>query len=151
MSGWGARVAGALVILVALGACDTTYAPTYANGKVTIIRCPSARLIPRRHTTIAFVVVSRSRWPATYILLTLQGEAKGTLNVAQAPSKGIGGGIERVTQPLSPGAKLAGTVSAYLDKAQSGSVNIGAWGAPANSVAVPTSYSNPGCTLHPQR
>jgi hypothetical protein len=148
------KVAGTAVIALAamLAGCSTTKAPTYTAGaSVKFTSCPRQHLRPRQHLELDFVVVNGSRgtWPATYVLLSLQGAAKGTLTVAHAPSQGIGGGIRRITSALRAGESLAGKVSAYLDSRSPGTVNVGAWGAPANSVAVPTSYPNPGCTLHP--
>lgn len=146
-----AAVVAGLAGAAALGACATTGAPTYTNASVTIGPCPRAPLRPQQRVTIPFTVVNRSKriWPATYTLITLQEGAKGFQRILQAPEQPIGGGIRRVKSSLPPGGKVHGEVVVYLYRAEVGQVNIGAWGAPANSVAVPSSFQNPSCALHP--
>lgn len=144
----------AMLILAAVGlaACSTPTAPTYTTGaSVRLGPCPKGRLAVRRHVTVYYRVKNGSHrsWPATYLLLTLQGTAKGTLRAFGVPSEGIGGGIQRVTSELRPGGTVAGAVSVYLDARGWGQVNVGAWGAPSNSIAVPNSYPNPACRLSP--
>lgn len=145
------RAAAAAIAALLLAGCATTTAPTYTDAAVTLRPCPAARVAPHRAVRIPFTVTNRSHraWPAAYLLLTLQGAGKGFLRVDHAPSRGIGGGIRRVTAPLKSGARLVGSVTVHLAASRSGSVNVGAWGAPANSVAVPSSYVNPGCALRP--
>src|SRR5436305_10085328 len=139
----------AALALAAVG-CSTTKAPTYTDATIKLTGCPKAPLHVRRHVELEFVASNRSHgtWPATYLLLSLQGQAKGDLTVANESSKGIGGGIRRDTSPPAPGAKVRGSLSVYLEKPGSGTVGVGVWGAPANSVAVPGSYRTASCTLH---
>lgn len=145
------RAGSVALLALGLGACATPTAPTYTDAGVTLAPCPRQALRPLQRVTIPFTVVNRSQrtWPATYTLITLQEAAKGFQRILHAPEQPIGGGIRRVTSPLAPGAKVHGEVVVYLDKAAPGQVNVGAWGAPKNSVAVPSSFANPSCTLHP--
>lgn len=146
---WG--FAGPVALCLVVSACATTKAPTYTDASVSLSGCPSTAQQVRHHVRLPFTVINRSHgvWPASYLLLSLQGAAKGALLVFDAPNRGIGGGIRRVTAALGPEVRLRGALSVYLDKAASGSVTVGAWGAPANSVAVPTSYPSRSCRLHP--
>lgn len=146
------RVAAAVVVALGLVACSTPSAPTYTTAaSVRLGPCPQRGVPQRGHTTIVYRVKNGSHgtWPATYLLLTLQGAAKGTLRVFDAPSEGIGGGIRRVTAPLRPDRTVSGAVSVYLARRGWGQVNVGAWGAPENSIAVPSSYPHPACRLNP--
>lgn len=149
--------AGALLALMGAAAtlssaCATTTSPTYTAAQVTLAPCPRRALTPGYRVTIPFSVVNRShrRWQATYTLLTLQEAAAGFQRILGAPQQPIGGNIRRVTQSLEPGGSVHGEVIVRLDERAVGQVNIGAWGAPANSVAVPSSYVNPKCVLHPR-
>ena len=72
-----------------------------------------------------------------------------THSLEHEPTEGIGGGITRVRSPLAPDHRITGAIRAYVIKADTAVVNLGAWGAPANSISVPTSYTNPACTVHP--
>ena len=145
------RVAAAVALAVAVTGCKAIRAPTYSSAGVTITGCPTTAQPPGRPVTLSFSVVNRSKvpWSATYLLLSPAGAMRATLTVSGAPSESIGGGITRVKSPLARGHRVSGTIHAHLAKAASGTVNLGAWGAPANSLSVPTSYTNPGCTLHP--
>lgn len=146
------REAAAVVVALGLAACSSPTSPTYTTGaSVRLGPCPKRGLSKDHHTTIYYRVKNGSRgtWPATYLLLTLQGAAKGTLRVFNAPSQGIGGGIRRVTAALRPDGTVSGAVSVYLASRGWGQVNVGAWGAPGNSIAVPSSYPNPACALNP--
>jgi hypothetical protein len=145
---FGAAVCAFLI----LGGCSGSGNPTYTRGKVSLGPCPRSPLRPRRPARIAFTIVNLSQrrvWPATYVLLSLQGAAKGSLSIEAHRTKYLGGGIQRATSPLPPGGRLAGSVNVYLDRNAHGTVTVGAWGAPSNSVAVPSSYSSPSCTLRP--
>lgn len=145
-------VAGTAMLAIAVAGCATTRSPTYTTGASVKFRsCRHAALAPHRGTTLRFTVHNGSRrsWPATYVLLSLQGAIKGAVSGVGGPRAGLGGGVTRVRSSLAPGQDVAGTVSAYLDRRAAGTITLGAWGAPANSVAVPTSYPTASCTIHP--
>ena len=145
------RLAAVLVLALSVTACKRLHAPTYTSARVTIRGCPKARVPLGRPFILSFSVVNRSgiKWPATYVLLSPSGAMKARLAVRGEPTQGIGGGITRVKSPLAPGHRITGSVRGYLIKADTATVNLGAWGAPANSVSVPTSYTNPACTVRP--
>jgi hypothetical protein len=145
------RLAAMLALAVTASACKRLHAPTYTSAKVTIGGCPAARVPLGRRVILSFSVANQSRitWPATYVLLSPSGAMKARLAVNGEPTQGIGGGITRVKSPLAPRHRITGSIRAYLIKADTATVNVGAWGAPGNSVAVPTTYTNPSCTVHP--
>jgi hypothetical protein len=145
------RAAALLALAIPVAACKAIGAPTYTSAGVTISGCPSGAVAPQQPVELSFSVVNHSSltWPATYLLLSPSGAMRATLEVAGRPTESIGGGITRVKAPLSPGHRLNGSIRAHLAKAAAATVNLGAWGAPSNSVSVPSSYTNPGCTLHP--
>ena len=145
------RVAAAVALAVTVTGCKAIRAPTYSSAGVTITGCPAAAQPPGRPVTLSFSVVNRSKipWAATYLLLSPSGATRAGLTVSKAPNESIGGGITRVKSALAPGHRVSGTIRAYLARAASATVNLGAWGAPAGSLSVPPHYNNPGCTLHP--
>jgi hypothetical protein len=147
------RLAAVLAFALTTSTCgiNRLHAPTYTSAGVTIRGCPAARVPLNRPFMLSFSVVNRGRinWPATYVLLSPSGAMKARLAVDGEPTQGIGGGITRVKSPLAPGHRITGSIRAYLIKADTAMVNLGAWGAPANSVSVPTTYTNPSCTAHP--
>ena len=145
------RLAAMLALALTASACKKLHAPTYASARVTIRGCPQARVPLGRRFILSFSVDNRSniQWPATYVLLSPSGAMKARLAIEGEPTQGIGGGITRVKSPLAPDHRITGFIRAYLIKADTATVNLAAWGAPANSVAVPTSYTNPGCTVRP--
>lgn len=145
------RLATLSVLAPALAACATTYAPTYTSAGVTLAPCPRGHLRPGQTVSIPFTVVNRSSrtWPATYTHVTIQEAAEGYQSILGAPEQPIGGNIRRVLSPLAPGHAVHGKVVVSLRTAAVGQVNLGAWGAPSNSVAVPNSYPNPACVLRP--
>lgn len=145
------KLAAVLAIALAASACDQAGAPTYTSAGVTIGGCPSARQPLNHPFTLSFSVVNRGhiKWPATYVLLSPSGAMKARLAVEHEPTQGIGGGITRVKSPLAAGHRINGSIRAYLFKADVATVNLGAWGAPGNSVSVPTTYTNPACTIRP--
>jgi hypothetical protein len=145
------RLAAALAIGLGLPACHAIGAPTYTSAGVTIHGCPSRRPAPGHPFFLSFSVVNRSGrvWPATYLLLSPSGAMRTGLAVSGESTEGIGGGITRVKSALAPGRRVSGTIRAYTVGSGSASVNLGAWGAPGNSVSVPPSYTNPGCSLRP--
>src|SRR5437868_11640409 len=114
----GALALPALALAVA--GCATTKAPTYTDAAIKLDACPKAALRPHQHVSVGFVASNRSSrtWPATYLLLSLQGQAKGDLKVFRAPSQGIGCGIRRVTSTLAPAAHVRGSLTVYLETAQ---------------------------------
>ena len=145
------RMAALIALAVAVTGCKAIGAPTYTSAGVTLSGCPHGGQPPQQPVNLSFSVVNRSerKWPATYLLLSPSGAMRAVLQVRHQPTESIGGGITRVKAPLAPGQRLSGSIQAHLAKAATATVNLGAWGAPSNSVAVPTSYANPACTLHP--
>jgi len=148
----GAALCAALCAAVILCGCSGSGNPTYTRGSVSLGPCSRSPLAPHRPARIAFTIVNVSQrrvWPATYVLLSLQGAVKGSLSVRGRSTQYLGGGIQRVTSPLRPGGRLTGSVDVHLTRGAPGTVTVGAWGAPSNSVAVPTSYASRSCTLRP--
>ena len=139
----------------ALAGCSTTHAPTYP-AQLHMQACPLGRSTPGHRIRLGFSVSnpSRRRWPAVYLLLQPRGAISATLTVHRTSQvRGIGGYITRVDVGLTPGGRLNGQVSATLTRAAppvgSGpSFLLAAWGAPANSVAVPTAFAAHSCALH---
>lgn len=145
------RVVAAVALALTVSACNATGAPTYTSAGVTISGCPQAPTPPGHPVQLSFSVLNRSHltWPATYLLLSPSGAMRAKMKVLGAQTESIGGGITRVRTSLRPGHRVSGSIRAYLAKPAAATVNLGAWGAPSNSLAVPTSYTNPGCTLQP--
>lgn len=145
------RLAAVLALALAVTACKAIGDPTYTSAGVRITGCPHTPVPPGHTVRLSFSVVNRTglTWPATYLLLSPSGAMRASLDAPVRSIENIGGGITRVEKPLRPGQRLTGSISAHLAKAASATVNLGAWGAPTNSLAVPPSYPNPACTLKP--
>ncbi len=138
--------AGAL----ALAGCAGDGAPTYTKERLALNGCPGG--IVRTHRTVKFTYTvlnaSSHAWSAAYLLLQPQGPIQTALHVSpHHDAGGIGGYVTRVAAGLGAGKSLSGTIVAALDRNGTGSFKLGAWGAPGNSIAEPSTMPARYCTL----
>ncbi len=102
------------------------------------------------HFSYILTNTSRHAWSAAYLLLQPRGPIQTALHVApHHQAGGIGGYVTRVAKGLGAEKALSGTIVAALNRSQTGSFKLGAWGAPANSVAEPSQMPASYCTLTP--
>jgi hypothetical protein len=136
--------------LLSLAGCAGDGAPTYTMERLILRGCPGGTIHTHRRAKFTYTLVNTSRhaWSAAYLLLAPYGPIQTALHVPpHRQAGGIGGYVTRVAKGLGAGASLSGTIVAALDRSGRGSFKLGAWGAPANSVAEPNTMPARYCTL----
>lgn len=136
--------------LGALGSCSEVLAPTNTSERISLKGCSSGKLHAEHQVHLSFTVrnTSRHRWAAAYLLLQPAGPIQTVMSLPHANRpESIGGYVTRVRSGLAPGHVLRGQITAALRRHGSGALKLGAWGAPANSVAEPSQMPVRYCTL----
>jgi hypothetical protein len=142
----------ACAAVVMLAGCAGDGAPTYTKERLTLHGCPGGRVRAhgQMHFSYTLTNTSRHAWSAAYLLLQPHGPIQTALHVApHHQAGGIGGYVTRVAKGLGAGESLSGSIDAALNQNQVGSFKLGAWGAPANSIAEPSQMPARYCRLTP--
>lgn len=152
MRGQTGSFLAAWAAVVMLAGCAGDGAPTYTQERLALHGCPGGQVTAHGQMHFSYTVTNTSRhaWSAAYLLLQPRGPIQTALHVApRHQAGGIGGYVTRAAKGLGAGKSLNGTIVAALNHNQTASFRLGAWGAPANSIAEPTQIPALYCTLTP--